>query len=539
VKTCAQCQVNYPDAVEFCPADGARLPGEMPKPAPDPLIGSTLDGRYLVESLLGLGGMGYVYAGRHAIIDKRVAIKVLRAEHAQHDESAAQRFLVEAKAASKIGHQNIVDITDFGVLADGKTYFIMEFLDGPTLGKLVHHGQHVSALRAIGIAVQIARGLAAAHDKGIVHRDLKPENIFILEKDGQRDFVKIVDFGIAKDQSYKKKLTQAGMVLGTPEYMSPEQATGQATDHRVDMYALGCIVYEMLTGEVPFKSDTPTKTLTQHVFEKVIRPSERRPDLEIPPALEAVVMRALQKKPDERFADLKEMIAALERVEKELQARGGREPSQRGALRRALTPAATDTQAELDAIRGPMARRKQWLIAGGAALGLASIVTGALLVRSGKPTRPAQSAAAQAASPTPNIAAAPAAVPQPTTSASPGEVEIVLRTSPPGAQVLEGGKVIGMAPVRLSRPRGELATVYTFRQSGYKEEARSVAPTSDKDIEVVLVARAGRGGGEKPGGEKVARAGKGAPRGGSDTHIGGAKAAPTKARVSDLRNPFD
>src|SRR4051812_9458467 len=226
--------------------------------------------------MLGQGGMGYVYAGRHAIIDKRVAIKVLRAEHAQADSSAAQRFLVEAKAASKIGHLNIVDITDFGVLPDGKTYFVMEYLDGPTLGRVMHTGGPLQAVRAIPITVQIARGLAAAHDKGIVHRDLKPENIFILEKvaEGQKDFVKIVDFGIAKDITHKKKLTQAGMVLGTPEYMSPEQATGQATDHRVDMYALGCILYEVLVCEVPFKADTPTKTLTEHVFNKVMPPSE-------------------------------------------------------------------------------------------------------------------------------------------------------------------------------------------------------------------------------------------------------------------------
>src|SRR4051794_36169487 len=133
------------------------------------MIGSTIDGRYLVEARLGQGGMGYVYAGRHAIIDKRVAIKVLRAEHAQNDQSAAQRFLVEAKAASKIGHQNIVDITDFGVLADGKTYFVMEYLDGPTLGRIVHQGSHISPQRAIAIAIQIARGLQAAHDKGIIH----------------------------------------------------------------------------------------------------------------------------------------------------------------------------------------------------------------------------------------------------------------------------------------------------------------------------------------------------------------------------------
>ncbi|HUS68599.1 MAG TPA: serine/threonine-protein kinase, partial [Kofleriaceae bacterium] len=193
MRTCGQCNANYPDEVGFCPQDGSRLPlpalGAL-APAEDPLLGTTIDGRYRVEKLLGQGGMGYVYAGRHVIIDKPVAIKVLRVDTS--DESAAQRFLVEAKAASKIGHQNIVDITDFGVLPDGPAYFVMEFLDGPTLGKVVHQSGQLKAPRAIAITVEIARGLQAAHDKGIVHRDLKPENVFVLNRDGQADVVKIV-----------------------------------------------------------------------------------------------------------------------------------------------------------------------------------------------------------------------------------------------------------------------------------------------------------------------------------------------------------
>ena len=239
----------------------------------DPMIGQTIDGRYIVESLLGEGGMGTVYAARHAIIDKRVAIKVLRKEAAA-DESSAQRFIIEAKAASKIGHQNIVDITDFGVLPAGNAYFVMEFLDGPTLGKLVHELKHIPPARAVAISIQVARGLAAAHEKSIIHRDLKPENIFVLEKDGIADFVKIVDFGIAKDVKAGKRLTAVGMVLGTPEYMSPEQATGQESDHRVDQYALGCIFYEMLTGDVPFKGENAPKTLTRHVFDAVVPPTK-------------------------------------------------------------------------------------------------------------------------------------------------------------------------------------------------------------------------------------------------------------------------
>jgi serine/threonine-protein kinase len=321
VKTCSQCQVKYPDVLEFCPRDGSPLPpapGGSPA-AYDPLLGTTIDGRYAIEARLGEGGMGVVYKARHVLIDKPVAIKILRKEAAQ-DATAVQRFIQEAKSASKIGHSNIVDITDFGVLSDGHAYFVMEFLQGPTLAQALQEGP-LQPARVCHIGAQMARGLHAAHQKGIVHRDLKPENIFLLEREGQKDFVKVVDFGIAKIGS-GQRLTQVGMVLGTPEYMSPEQATGQETDHRVDQYALGCMMYEMLTGVVPFLSDRPAQTLTKHVFEPVIPPRQRKPELDIPPALEAVVLRTLAKKPADRFPSMRELEQALVQVADEV--RSGR-----------------------------------------------------------------------------------------------------------------------------------------------------------------------------------------------------------------------
>ncbi len=237
--------------------------------------------------------MGMVYAGRHAIIDKRVAIKVLRKEAAA-DESSAQRFLAEAKAASKIGQQNIVDITDFGVLPDGHAYFVMEFLDGPTLGQASWRSRgryrRLAAWRGSRSKTVGPRPSRLRTSKGIVHRDLKPENIFVLERDGMVDFVKIVDFGIARDIGQKKRLTVAGMVMGTPEYMAPEQASGQEIDHRSDQYALGCILYESLTGQVPFRGENPMQTLTKHVFDALTPPSRVRPDLKIPAPLEAVIL---------------------------------------------------------------------------------------------------------------------------------------------------------------------------------------------------------------------------------------------------------
>ena len=316
MKTCPQCQIKYPDVLEFCPRDGTALPGTPGKdPTYDPILDTTIDGRYAIESRLGEGGMGVVYKARHVLIDKPVAIKILRKEAAQ-DTASVQRFIQEAKSASKINHSNIVDITDFGVLADGHAYFVMEFLQGPTLAQAIQEGP-LDAARVCSIGAQMARGLYAAHTKGIVHRDLKPENIFLLEREGQKDFVKIVDFGIAKVGG-GQKLTQVGMVLGTPEYMSPEQATGQETDHRVDQYAVGCIMYEMLTGVVPFLGDRPAQTLTKHVFEPVIPPRKRKPELDTPATLEAVVLRTMAKKPEQRFPSMRDLELALGQVDSEL-----------------------------------------------------------------------------------------------------------------------------------------------------------------------------------------------------------------------------
>jgi serine/threonine-protein kinase len=456
--------------------------------------------------------MGFVYAARHAIIDKQVAIKVLRKEAAQ-DEAAAQRFIVEAKAASKIGHQNIVDITDFGVLPDGHAYFVMEYLDGPTLAKLVTQLGHLPPLRAIAITVQIARGLYAAHNKGIIHRDLKPENIFVLSRDGQDDVVKIVDFGIAKDKASNRKLTQVGMVLGTPEYMSPEQATGQPTDHRVDMYALGCILYEMLTGDVPFKAETSTRTLTAHVFEPVVPPSARRPDLVIPPALEAVVMRTLQKKPTDRYADLRELMVELDRVEAELRAgRLGTAPPVVDEKARATARVQFDD----DELRPPR-QRVGMMVALGAVASLACV--GIVVAVGHGRSRGAPIAVVTA--PLPSPAVAPVERPQP------AEVELMLRTVPTGAEIFEGAERLGTAPLSLKHARSSAGINLVFKRPGFRDVSRDVVPDRDRDVEVVLMAR-----------RPVAAARRSEPAQTPAAAPTPARPAPAR-RVSDLRNPFE
>ncbi|MFN0251772.1 MAG: protein kinase domain-containing protein [Kofleriaceae bacterium] len=285
----------------------------------DKLVGQTLDGRYYVEKKIGEGGMGVVFSARHAVIERPLAIKVLKRE-VMRDTATIQRFVREAKAASRIGHPNIVDVTDFGTTPDGMTYSVMEYVHGDTLGTALRAASPFSAHRAVKIAAQIARALGAAHDKGIIHRDLKPENVFLLNRDGRTDFVKIVDFGIAKVAPpqggvAEPRLTRAGSVFGTPEYMAPEQAAGRGdTDGRVDIYALGIILYEMVTGRVPHRGDSMVRTLAMQMLDPVEPPSKLRPDLPIPPELEQVILTALAKKREVRYQTMGELLAALEKV---------------------------------------------------------------------------------------------------------------------------------------------------------------------------------------------------------------------------------
>lgn len=280
--------------------------------AADPYIGKTVDGRYFVETKLGEGGMGVVYRCRHTIIDKKVAMKVLRADMAQNEE-VTERFLNEARSASSIGNPHIIDISDFGRLPDGATYFIMEFLTGTSLADLVAAREPMAPPRAGHVILQLAEGLSAAHDAGIVHRDLKPDNIFLVKRGSHDDFVKILDFGIAKASTQDARLTQAGQVFGTPHYMSPEQASGSPVDLRSDIYAVGVILYELCTGQLPFDADNFMAILTQHMYKSPLPPSMIE-GLVLPPGLEDVILRCLAKEPTERYQTMTALGEDIERV---------------------------------------------------------------------------------------------------------------------------------------------------------------------------------------------------------------------------------
>ncbi len=321
-KICRACGRAFRGVEIFCPEDGSRLhvSARSSSRAADPLVGTVLEGRYRISRILGEGGMGIVYEAFHQRIDRKVAIKVLREDFSRRPD-VVERFRREAKSASRIGHPNIVDVMDFGDTPLGSSYFVMEMLEGEDLADLLSREVRLSPSRAVAIAYQCCRALAAAHEKGIVHRDLKPENVFLLERTGIPDFVKLVDFGVAKmteldhlEGAGGRKLTRTGMIFGTPEYMSPEQANGQALDHRVDIYALGIILYETLTGSVPFEGESFMAVLSKHAVHPVPPLRETWPGLSVSPELEAVVMRALTKQRDQRFPHMRAFAEALEGV---------------------------------------------------------------------------------------------------------------------------------------------------------------------------------------------------------------------------------
>jgi serine/threonine protein kinase len=241
------------------------------------LIGTVLAERYKVLDRIGEGGMGSVYVGQHVTLGKRVALKVLKQEMC-YDKTIVERFLREAKATSSIEHENVVDILDFGHTPTGSAFFVMEFLRGQELAQLIEQLGCISWYRAKPILLQICHGLAAAHDNGIIHRDMKPGNVFLIQRGGRSDFVKVLDFGIAKVED-ETALTRAGMVCGTAAYMAPEQATASALDGRADMYALACMAYEMLTGGLPFDAQHPIKMLNCHIREPAPSMRMRSPDL--------------------------------------------------------------------------------------------------------------------------------------------------------------------------------------------------------------------------------------------------------------------
>ncbi len=496
MKVCPACRADYGGGEVFCPVDATRLvtTSQMsvsPLDPDDPLLGMVLAGRYLVQRRIGEGGMGLVYEGTHRDIDKKVAIKVLRDDLSRRPEVVA-RFRQEAKSASRIGHENIVDISDFGETTRGASYFVMEFLDGEDLANLLGRESTVEPRRAAEIVLQCCRALSAAHAKGIVHRDIKPENVFLTTRDGVSDFVKIVDFGIAKmsdietDGAPGRKLTKTGMIFGTPEYMSPEQAAGKDLDHRVDVYALGIILYECVSGRVPFEGDTFMAVLTQHLFAELPPIREIHPHVELSAELEMVIRKALAKDRDQRYRDCAELAEALQ-----------------AALEGRVSPATAQAPVEvrsetslsyLDSV--PRRRRPKlfWAASLAVALGViawvaldsssgqgdaAVSVEGTQLAQSGDP-RASASVAAERTSVDQDLSAVP--------TDGPNLVRVHVATDPTGASLLfgDGSTACESTPCTLETTPGD--TVVLRARRGRRRGRLALTPTEEQTVLIELVA---------------------------------------------------
>jgi eukaryotic-like serine/threonine-protein kinase len=314
--------------MEPTPPQGAGAPDSNQPPASSPstLVGKVISGRYRIEQVIGEGGMGTVYQAEHTLMRKRFAIKVLHPEMTRLPEVVA-RFEREAMAAAHIEHPNVASATDFGKLEDGAFFLVLEFVQGRSLREALDDGP-LAALRAVHIGCQIASALVRAHSLGIVHRDLKPENVMLVERDGDPDFAKVLDFGIAKvpvgeivksgPSPSRQALTQLGMVYGTPEYMAPEQALGQEVDARADLYALGVMMYEMITGLRPFEAESAVTLLGMQVTQPPPSFQQRAPSVTVPDGIEAAVMELLEKEPSARPHDARQVFECLEQMRVQL-----------------------------------------------------------------------------------------------------------------------------------------------------------------------------------------------------------------------------
>ena len=310
VRACPECGLLTNEST--CPHDGEMTLVRQRKVSTDDRIGQVIGGRYKIEKVIGQGGFGAVYRAKHTATGDTIAIKVLRTA-VEGQEDVVARFRHEAKTTSRLKHPNTVRVFDFGQMDDGNLFIAMEFLDGQTLTHLQAREGPLEPKRLARIAIQVLKALAEAHSKGLVHRDLKPDNIFLQTVHGEADFVKVLDFGIAKSLTGDQTadLTASGAIVGTPRYMSPEQASGMEVDARTDLYALGLILYEGLTGQTPFVADSPLSMLLRRVAEEPPR-VEQSLRLPTPRGVCEVVRRAMARRPQERFSSAEEMAAALQ-----------------------------------------------------------------------------------------------------------------------------------------------------------------------------------------------------------------------------------
>ncbi len=460
------------DSTDHGTTSASHLISAGPERRGEDLVGTTLLDRYSITRKIGQGGMGAVYEATHMLIGKRVAVKVLLDKYARKEQVVA-RLEQEARLASSIGHEHIIDITDFGTTADGRTFVVMEFLEGESLAELLNREGPLPEARLLHISTQISSALGAAHAKGIVHRDVKPENVFLLRRK-DRDFIKVVDFGISKSmrvsdagEADSPRLTQTGMVLGTPLYMSPEQARGdEELDHRIDIYALGVIMYELATGRVPFTGGNYLAIISQVLNDSPSSPRADRPELS--EELEAIILKALAKDRDDRYQSTADMLSDLSAL--------------------AEDPTHSTQRAR---ITGPRRRRAvprsglrlaAWLAV------IAVIIAGVVVtINVLVPSTPGTSRVALPI----DAAGAPAVVDvgpspgAPPTLPGPEVVEVVIVTIPPGAKIYEGARFLGQGPHTHRWLRNSEQIKLVASLDGYDDAECMVRPAIDKDAPVL------------------------------------------------------
>jgi tRNA A-37 threonylcarbamoyl transferase component Bud32 len=470
-------------------------------------VGHTI-GNYNITAKLGEGGMGVVYLAEHPVIGRKVALKAIHPELSRNPE-VVSRFITEAKSVNQIGNEHIVEIYDFGNTSDGEFYFIMEFLQGESLADKLKRERFFPPARALQVAAQVADALAASHSHGIIHRDLKPENIFLISRGSQADFVKVLDFGLAKLTQGEEKVThktRTGSVMGTPYYMSPEQCEGKASiDHRADLYSLGVILFEMLTGRVPFGGDGYGEIIVKHIT--VPPPAARSINPQLTNAHEAILQRSLAKAREDRFASMADFRAAMLDPIRYLAAAPPMPSRMTGANTAVERPGAVPTAAD-DEVSGqvvfgaatpgavpgerpgpqPSTFRhgvgqlvdEQPLVIKKSRKGLvltavaAAVIAGAGGVYFYKASQhgPDQ---APVVTPTPTP---PPVQPPVITPPAPAKTAIKFGSSPPGATVArkDNGDVLGTTPFEATLPSGKDPIEFTFHKPGFEDSSMSLVP---------------------------------------------------------------
>jgi len=501
-----RCNTSYADEALVCAADG--------EPLPDPdLPTGTQVAEYVVEGRLGAGAFGSVFRASHPLIGKRVAIKVLNRQFSSNAEIVS-RFVSEARAVNQIGHRNIIDIFAFGMLPDGRQYYVMELLKGVTLEKYIRERGRLMIQEAVPILRGVGRALDAAHKTGIAHRDLKPENVLVTDEDG-RAFPKLLDFGIAKLSGPEGAMhkTRTGTPMGTPYYMSPEQCRGREVDHRTDIYSFGVMTYQCLTGVLPFVGEDFLEILSKQVRGEAVPPSQIHDD--IPVEIDRVIGWMMMKDPAQRPSSLAEAVTALEEAAEaagmsvnsaitRLTAEQRQQLSSSFGMTkggRSSVPAMKTGKSGLGhslvaaEVQGG-SKKKSGLVIGVVAtvLVIAGIAVAAAVTRGNADTKaiadaPTVAAPAPPPPPAPAPAPTPAPAPSPPPAPQPSATVAITVDGPAGATVLDShDRPMGTLPTTLIMPRGDRAIEIQVKKDGFETKTESVVPDGDRALAVELKA---------------------------------------------------